>query len=79
MQIPGRTDRASHLETITTQIRGTGAAKVTVTYQPPGTTVTILFSAVTQLPMVVPTNVSTSTQFENVTVTVQQLGRQVIR
>ena len=75
--VRGRTDRASHGETVITQVRGSGQAFVTVSYAPsPGIRQTI-FSRQVILPYVFPP--IRSLYFGNYTVTVTQNLKTVTR
>jgi hypothetical protein len=79
MQVRGRTDRAARGETVVTQVRGSGSAHVTVTYQPQGGRPTPIFSGPCNLPLVVPRLVSPATDFDNVNVSVHRNGRTISR
>ncbi len=79
MQVRGNTDRAQRFETVVTQVRGSGQATVSVTFQPQGGRVSTIFAGPANLPLVVPRTVSPNTNFDNVVVTVSQYGRTVSR
>ena len=77
--VRGRTDRASHAETVVTQIRGVGQAVVTASFIPPGATKQIIFSRTVPLPFVDPKPASLSSAPDNYTVTVTQNLKTVTR
>lgn len=77
--VRGRTDRASHAETVVTQIRGVGQAVVTASFIPPGATKQIIFSRTVPLPFVDPKPASLSSSPDNYTVTVTQNLKTVTR
>lgn len=73
----GRTDRASHAETVVTQIRGVGQAFVTVSYAPSFGIRQAIFSGQVMLPYVFPP--MRTPYFDNFTVTVTQNLKTVTR
>jgi hypothetical protein len=79
LQVRGYTDRASRSEVVVTQIRGSGLAQASVTFQPQIGRSRTIFSGHIALPSVVPQTVSPDTNFDNLTVTVSQNRRTVSR
>lgn len=78
--VQGRTDRAARLETVVTQVRGSGLAAVKVTFTPQGSATQTIFSGSSvPLPLVVPQTVSPKTSVDNVTVTATQGAKTVSR
>ena len=80
LPVRGRTDRVQRLETVVTQVRGSGLAAVKVTFTPQNEATKPIFSSPSiPLPLVVPQTVSPKTNVDNVTVTVTQNAKTVSR
>ena len=79
LQVRGYTDRAQRLETVATQLRGSGVASVNVTYCPQGGSTRTIYSGNLGLTVVVPQTVSANANVDNITVNVFQNGRWVTR
>jgi len=79
LPVRGHTDRAQRGETVVTQIRGSGAATVSVVYTTEAGAKKTIFSGPAKLPLVVPQNVSLSSNLDNLVVTATQSGKTVSR
>jgi len=79
LAVRGRTDRATRGETVVTQIRGSGAAKVAVTSTTERGRVRTIFAGTVPLPLVVPQPVSIDPDFDQVVVKLELGGRTITR
>jgi hypothetical protein len=79
LPVRGYTDRAQRGETVVTQIRGSGTASVSVTFQPQGGTQQTVFAGTLPLSVVIPRTVSMSSNVDNLKVTVNQNGSIISR
>jgi hypothetical protein len=78
--VQGRTDRVQRLETVVTQVRGSGLAAVKVTFTPPsGVAQLIFFNSSTPLPLIDTQTVSADPNFDNLVVSVTQSGKTISR
>ena len=79
LPVRGRTDRAQRGETVVTQITGSGSATVSVVYTTEAGAKKTIFAGTVPLPLVVPQNVSLSSNLDNLVVSATQGAKTVSR